>query len=163
VIKVLIADDHPLVRGALVDVLTGTGDRHVVAECADGSEVAEAAARTRPDVVLMDLMMPRMSGLDAARALLAAQADARVVMLTGSLTPASAREARALGVHGFLLKGDDPAEVVEHLRSVAAGATAWHAAAAAVAEPLPPPAPPQPDPAPRREGRLHYLPRYSRR
>src|SRR5215211_5546547 len=110
VITVLIADDHPLVRGVLVDVLTGTDDMSVVAECADGSEVAEAAARTSPDVVLMDLQMPRMSGLDAIRALAAADARARVVVLTGSLTPASAQEARALGVAGFLLKGDDPAE-----------------------------------------------------
>ena len=61
VIRVLIADDHPLIRTAVGELLTGAGGFRVVGECADGAEVAEAAVRTEPDVVLMDLQMPRMS------------------------------------------------------------------------------------------------------
>jgi DNA-binding NarL/FixJ family response regulator len=124
-IKVLIADDHPLIRSALRDLLAGSGGISVVAECADGSEVAEAAARTRPDVVLMDLHMPRMSGLEATRALRAAQPDVRVIVLTGSWSADAAREAMALGVAGFLLKEDSGDVLPDHIRAVATGGTAW--------------------------------------
>jgi DNA-binding NarL/FixJ family response regulator len=137
-IKVLIADDHPFVRSALADLLNGTEDIRVVAECADGSEVAGAAARTHPDVVLMDLVMPRMSGLDATRALRENQPDVRVIVLTGSLSAAAARQALALGVAGFLLKADDAADSLPvQIRTVAGGGTAWHPAAAAEHRPPP--------------------------
>jgi DNA-binding NarL/FixJ family response regulator len=130
-ITMLIADDHPLVRGALVDLFTGTGDIQVVAECADGSEVVPAALRTQPDVVLMDLVMPRMGGLQATEALLAVQPQARVVVLTGSFSPASVRQAQALGAKGYLLKDEDPAVLPEAVRTVASGGTAWSTPAAA--------------------------------
>src|SRR3954454_18856206 len=137
-IKVLIADDHPFLRSALGDLLASTEDIRVVAECADGAEEAEAAARTHPDVVLMDLIMPRMSGLEAARALRAAQPDVRVIVLTGSLSAAAAREALALGAAGFLLKADDAGDVLpRQIRTVAAGGTAWNPAAAAQQSPPP--------------------------
>jgi DNA-binding NarL/FixJ family response regulator len=137
VIRVLIADDHPLIRDAIVELLSGTDDITVVAQCADGAEVAGAAARTEPDVVLMDLQMPRMSGLQATRALRAAQPDVRVIILTGSWSATAAREARALQVAGFLLKGDGADVLPELIRTVAAGGTAWGGAAVA---PCPPPA-----------------------
>jgi DNA-binding NarL/FixJ family response regulator len=128
-INVLIADDHAFVRRSLGDLLAAAGDIRVVAECADGSEVAEATARTHPDVVLMDLLMPRMSGLDAAQALLATQPDVRVIVLTGSLNMAAARDAQTLGLAGFLLKGDDIDSLADCIRAVAAGGTAWNPAA----------------------------------
>jgi DNA-binding NarL/FixJ family response regulator len=121
VIRVLIVDDHPLIREAVADLLTGTGDIRVVGECADGSEVAEAAARTEPDVVLMDLQMPRMSGLEAARALRADRPEVRVVLLTGSLSAAAAREALALGVAAVALKGEDADVLPGLIRSAATG------------------------------------------
>jgi DNA-binding NarL/FixJ family response regulator len=130
-IKVIIVDDHAFVRGALGDLLAATDDIRVVAECSDGCDVVEVAALANPDVVLMDLAMPVMSGLEATRALRDAQPGIRVIMLTGSLTTAAAREARALGVRGFLLKGEDGGDVLpEHIRAVAAGGTAWNVAAA---------------------------------
>ena len=129
-IKVLIADDHPFLRSALGDLLAATDDICVVAECPDGCDVVEAAARTHPDVVLMDLVMPVMGGLEATRALRAAQPGARVIVLTGSLNAAAVREAHALGVCGFLLKTDAGEALPGHIRAVAAGGTAWNPMAA---------------------------------
>jgi DNA-binding NarL/FixJ family response regulator len=86
VIKVLLADDHAFVRDSLTELLSATGDVTVVAQCEDGGQVLDAARRTRPDVVLLDRAMPRVTGLQAARELLAEHPEARVVVLTGSLT-----------------------------------------------------------------------------
>jgi DNA-binding NarL/FixJ family response regulator len=129
--RVLVVDDHPLIRDTITELLAGTAGIEVVGECADGSEVAAAVWRTGPDVILMDLQMPKMDGLAAAREVLAAHPDVSVVVLSGGLTAASAREARDLGVAGYLLKGEDPADLPGHVRAVAAGATAWHPLAAA--------------------------------
>jgi DNA-binding NarL/FixJ family response regulator len=121
VIRVLIADDHPLIRDAVAELLTAAGDFLVVGECADGSEVVEAAIRTAPDVVLMDLQMPRMSGLEATRALQAVRPEVRVVMLTGSLSADAAREALALGVVAIVLKGEDADLLPDVVRSAVTG------------------------------------------
>ena len=129
-IRVLIADDHDFVRSAVADLLAATDDILVVAECPDGCDVVEAAARTAPDVVLMDLAMPVMGGLEATAALRAAQPDIRVIVLTGSVSGAAARRARTLGVCGFLLKSDAPDTLPGHIRAVAAGGTAWNSVAA---------------------------------
>ncbi len=126
-IRLLLADDNDFVRQSLVDLLTARGDMSVVAECADGDEVVEAADRTHPDVVIVDLAMARVGGLEAARRLLAVQPDARVVILTATLSAAAVREARELGVVGYLLKDADPEELPHHVRAVAAGGTAWRA------------------------------------
>jgi CheY-like chemotaxis protein len=130
VIRLLIADDHPAVRVALVELFDAIDDIHVVGACADGSEVTPMAELTEPDVVLMDLQMPRMSGLEATRELLAAQPSVRVVVLSGHVTPASAQEAKVVGAAGFLLKEEDPGDLPERIRIVAAGGTAWSEAAA---------------------------------
>jgi DNA-binding NarL/FixJ family response regulator len=130
-IKVLIVDDHAFIRSALVELLAMTDDISVVGTCVDGSEVAAAAARTAPDVVLMDNHMPRMSGLEATRLLRAAQPDIRVLVLSGDVAPESAREAMSLGVAGFLLKEDDPGDLPDRIRTVAGGGSAWSDAAVA--------------------------------
>jgi DNA-binding NarL/FixJ family response regulator len=126
-IRLLLADDNEFVRSALVDLLTAGGDMTVVAECDDGDEVVAAAERTNPDVVVVDLAMARMGGLEAARQLLAVQPTARVVILTATLSAAAVREAREIGVAGYLLKDADPDELSHHVRTVAAGGTAWRA------------------------------------
>jgi DNA-binding NarL/FixJ family response regulator len=134
-IRVLIADDHPFVRSAISDLVSAADDLQVVAECPDGCDVVEAAALTRPDVVVMDLSMPVMDGLEATRALRAAQPDVRVIVLTASLTMTAVREAHALRVRGFLVKGDDDDALPGHIRAVAAGGTAWSPKAAKLAAP----------------------------
>ena len=124
-ITVLIVDDHSFVRAALVDLFTDAADIQVVGECADGTEVVPAVQNTRPDVVLMDVDMPRMDGVEATRALREVEPDAQVLMLTGSLSPARIQQAHSLGARGYLLKGDDSDELIERVRDVAAGGTAW--------------------------------------
>lgn len=131
-IRVVVVDDHQFVREALVDVLEADGGISVVGQCADGDEVAAVVADTRPDVVLLDLQMPRMDGLTAARGVRATHPEVRIVFLTGGLTPASALEAEAIGAAGYLLKDDDPAQLAVHVRTVAAGGTAWHPRVAAL-------------------------------
>jgi DNA-binding NarL/FixJ family response regulator len=76
-------------------------------------------------VFILDLAMPRLSGLQAARALLAVRPDARIILLTANLTVAAVKEAQGMGLAGYLLKGQDPDELVRHVRAVAAGGTAW--------------------------------------
>ena len=125
VIRLLVAEDNDFVRRALVDFLTAGGDVVVVAECADGDEVEEAWERTRPDVVMLDLAMQRLGGLETCGRLMARDPAARVVFLTGRQTTAAVREARRLGAVGFLSKAERPERLMEHLRTVASGGTAW--------------------------------------
>ncbi|WP_448623470.1 response regulator [Geodermatophilus sp. URMC 64] len=150
--RVLIVDDHQLIRDALTDLFCATEDIEPVGSCADGDEVVAAVERTTPDVVLMDLQMPRVDGLTAARAVLADHPGVRIVVLTGGLTAATAREAGDIGVAGYLLKDDDPADLPGHVRAVAAGRTAWHPLATAMLadRPLPPVPSPHVDECPRR-------------
>jgi DNA-binding NarL/FixJ family response regulator len=131
VIKVLIVDDHPFIRETLAELFASTQDICVVAQCADGGEVLATALRTDPDVVLMDLTMPRMTGLEAARELLAARPDVRVVMLTATVTSTSVREAQEVGAAGYLVKGENPGDLPKVVRTVAAGDSVWSPSAVA--------------------------------
>ena len=131
-IKVLVVDDHSGFRAAVIDVFQSTDDIVTVGECSDGDQVVDTAKRTCPEVVLMDLSMPRMSGLEATAELRAAEPSAKVVLLTGSFSATCAREARNRGAVGYLLKSDDPQELPQRVREVAAGGTAWSRLAAAI-------------------------------
>lgn len=137
-IRLLVVDDNAAIRAAVAELCAAAGDVAVVAECSDGSTAADAARESRPDVVLMDLSMPGTGGLAATRELLAVQSDARVVVLTGSFSVESVREAEAIGAVGYLLKDGDPVELLRRVRDVAAGGTAWGAAAAATLRTHPP-------------------------
>lgn len=116
-IRVLLVDDHPWVRTALTDLLSDEDDLTVVGECEDGSQVVEAAARLRPDVVLMDLSMPVMNGLAATEALRAAQSGPRVVVLTGEGS-AARPEVAAVGAHALVPKDCGTDALLRCLRAV---------------------------------------------
>ena len=124
-ISVLVVDDHSFIRSQVSGVLRNAGGIEVVGECCDGAEVVGVAARVRPDVVLMDVRMPVTSGPAATRDLLASQPASRVVMLTGSVSPSVIEESARAGAVGFLVKGDDPNRLIDAVRTVAAGGTAW--------------------------------------
>ena len=120
-VRVLIADDDALVRSALAMMLAGTEDIRVVAEVADGAEVASAVDAFHPDVVLMDIRMPRMDGL-AATELLCARADApQVIVLTTFDADDHVLRALRAGASGFLLKDTPPPDILNAVRLVAAG------------------------------------------
>lgn len=130
-ITVVIADDHAYIRTALQELFATTDDIRVVGVCVDGSEVVPTVTSTAPDIVLMDLNMPKMSGLQATGELRDTHPQVRVVILSGDVAPGAAKTALALGVAGFLLKEDDPGDLPERIRAVAGGGTAWSDAAAA--------------------------------
>jgi DNA-binding NarL/FixJ family response regulator len=135
-ITVLVVDDTDRVRESLVELLSGTGDIDVVGECTDGDEVLAADRELTADVILMDVAMQRMDGITATRRVVTARPDARVVLLTGTVSAALVREAAAAGACGYQLKGDDPLDLLDAVRAVANGGTAWSAGALAL---LPPP------------------------
>ena len=124
-IKVMVVEDNDLVRDSLVDLLGTTPGFSVTSECCDGDEVLEAARRFRPDVVLMDIILARVDGLEATRRLLAEDPGSRVVLLTGYVSTERVRQARQMGVDGFQLKDGEPAELLDAIRTVAAGGSAW--------------------------------------
>lgn len=120
-IKVLLVDDHPLVRHGLSELLGGTEDIQVVAAVDDGELAAAAATEHQPDVVLMDLSMPRMDGIAATRALLAVLPSARVIVLTSFSENERIHDALEAGAIGYLLKDAEPEDVVRAVRDAAAG------------------------------------------
>jgi RNA polymerase sigma factor (sigma-70 family) len=122
VIRVVIADDQALVRGGFRMILEASGDIEVVEEAENGEEALAAAARVDVDVLLMDIRMPGMDGLEATRRL---QADSpgrpRVLILTTFDTDEYVYEALKAGAAGFLLKAAPPAKLVDAVRTVAGG------------------------------------------
>lgn len=120
-IRVVLADDQALVRSGFRMILEERDDIEVVAEAENGREAVEAARRTSPDVVLMDVRMPELDGIEAAARILAERPDARVLILTTfDLDEYVARALRA-GASGFLLKDVRPTQLVDAIRVVAAG------------------------------------------
>jgi len=121
-IRELLADDQALVRGGFRSILEGQPDLDVVAEAADGVEAVELALATRPDVVVMDIRMPRLDGIAATRRLLEKHASpARVLVLTTFNQEAYVYDALRAGASGFLLKSAPPRELAGAIRTVAAG------------------------------------------
>ncbi len=132
VTNVLIVDDHAFVRACLRALLEGEDDLQVVGECADGADLLSACAAAEVDVVLMDLRMPRMSGIDATRTLLTSDRTARVLLMTSRITGDDVARAADAGAAGFLLKGGHPELLLEAIRTVARGGSAWLGEIAAV-------------------------------
>jgi DNA-binding NarL/FixJ family response regulator len=121
VIRLLLVDDQPLLRRGMTLVLEGEDDLQVVGEAADGVAAVEEATRLEPDVVLMDVRMPRMDGIEATRRLVAAMPRCRVLMLTTFDLDEHAFAALRAGASGFLLKDVPPAELAGAVRAVARG------------------------------------------
>ncbi|MEU4133900.1 response regulator transcription factor [Streptomyces wuyuanensis] len=120
-IRLLIVDDDPLVRAGLTFMLGGAEDIEIVGEGADGAEAVELAERLRPDVVLMDVRMPRMDGLAATERLRARPDAPEVVVLTTFHADEQVLRALRAGAAGFVLKDTAPAEIVDAVRRVAGG------------------------------------------
>ncbi|MCY1021941.1 response regulator [Pyxidicoccus sp. MSG2] len=122
-IRIVLADDHALVRQGLRGLLDLTPDLRVVGEAGDGEEALLKVAELNPDVVLMDVRMPRMTGLEALRELRRTDASRRVVLLTTFDEDAAIIEALRAGVQGFLLKDVSLEELADAIRRVASGET----------------------------------------
>lgn len=119
--RVLLADDHPVYRDGLRLMLDSTGEVEVVGTAPDGAAAVETAARLRPDVVVMDLQMPRLGGVEATRRILAARPETGVLVLTMHEDDESVFAAMLAGARGYLLKGADQNEILRAVSAVAAG------------------------------------------
>ena len=125
-IRILIVDDHAVVRKGLAMVLRLEPDFEVVGEAGDGHQAVELARRLRPDLVLLDLVMPGMSGQEAARALRSAVPGVRVLVLTGAELDEGLLDMLASGVDGYVLKDIEPDELAQAIRAVARGEAYLH-------------------------------------
>jgi DNA-binding NarL/FixJ family response regulator len=120
-VRVLLVDDHALVRAGLASLLEDADEIDVVGEAEDGVRAIELALELRPDVVLMDLSMPVLDGVEATRRLLAELPGSTVLVLTSSSGRSSVRDALAAGAIGYLLKDADPRELVAGIHAAARG------------------------------------------
>jgi DNA-binding NarL/FixJ family response regulator len=118
-IRVLIADDHPLMRKGLADILNGVEGIHVVGAAADGAAAIALAHAVKPDIILMDISMPGMDGIEATEKLLEMDSNARVVMLTSYSEREKITEALAAGAVSYLTKDAPPEAVIRAIRSAA--------------------------------------------
>jgi DNA-binding NarL/FixJ family response regulator len=121
VIKVMIVDDHAIVRQGLERLFATAEDMEIVASAGDGDDAVSLAASTRPDIVLMDLAMPRMDGVEATRQIVAADPAVRVVVLTSFGDEARILDALNAGALGYLLKHTDADDLISAVRSAHAG------------------------------------------
>jgi DNA-binding NarL/FixJ family response regulator len=120
-IRVLVADDQSMVRAGFRMLLSGEPEIEVVAEASNGLEAVDKAARLRPTVVLMDIRMPELDGLEATRRILADDDAARILILTTFDLDEYVYDALRAGASGFVLKDDPPEQLLEAIRIVAGG------------------------------------------
>lgn len=122
-IRILVVDDHHIVRQGLVALLSTVSDFEVVAEADDGAEAVELHRKLRPDVTIMDLRLPRMSGVDAIIAIRSEFPQARFIVLTTYDGDEDIYRALQAGAKGYLLKGMNAGELTDAIRTVHAGKT----------------------------------------
>ena len=120
-IRVMIVDDHTVVREGIAELLENSGEFEVVGHAGDGEDAVEVARNLRPDVVIMDILMPVKSGIEACRAVTAALPDTRVLMLTASNDHTAIVQSVDAGATGYLQKYSDKDMLLATVRDVAAG------------------------------------------
>jgi DNA-binding NarL/FixJ family response regulator len=120
-LRILIADDHPVFRQGLRAIIEGAGDMVLVGEAATGLEAIDGVEEHAPDVVLMDLQMPDLGGIEATRRIIATRPGIRILVLTMVEQGDSVFAAMRAGARGYLLKGSGSAEVLRAVRAVGAG------------------------------------------
>ena len=125
-IRVMLVDDHAVVRSGLAQLLGGAEDIEVVGQAGDGLEAVQLVRSTRPDVVVMDLQMPRMDGVEATKVILQEDPSVEIVVLTSFSDSARIVAALDAGAVGYLLKDADPDDVLEGVRAVSRGESPIH-------------------------------------
>ncbi len=153
-IRVFVAEDHAIVRKGICALLTLEPGIEVVGEASNGREAVRGIERAQPDVVLMDLVMPEMDGIEAIRQVMARQPEARILVLTSFATDDKVFPAIKAGALGYLLKDSEPRDVVDAIRQVQRGESSLHPRIARkLMQELsrPPEQPPTPDPLTERE------------
>ena len=120
-IRVLIADDHTLFREGLTAIIDDAADIDVVGEVADGQEAIRQATRLKPDVILMDIVMPGLNGIEATKRILGTSPDVGIIALTMLEDDDSVFAAMLAGARGYILKGAEKSEVLQSIRILAGG------------------------------------------
>ncbi len=120
-LRLVVADDHPLMRRGICDLLEAEPGWEVVAKASNGREAIDAVSKTKPDVLVIDLAMPELNGLTATREILRLFPELGVVLLTMHNTDQSVREVLESGARGYVLKSDAEQDLVAAVRAVAAG------------------------------------------
>ena len=129
-LRVLIADDHPLFRDSLGTAISAMPDVQIVGEAGDGQQAVELTNALTPDVVIMDIFMPTLNGIDATRQITASQPQTAVLVLTMADSDDSVFAAMRAGARGYLVKGADRHEIARALATVASGELVFGAALA---------------------------------
>lgn len=129
-IRILIADDHPMVRLGIATVLETQPDMLVVGQVADGAEAVSCAVETRPDIVVLDVRMPKKDGLEALQEIKTHLPEAKFLILTSFGDESLILNAIKLGAHGYLLKDSSHEEFLSAIRALAGGESALHPSAA---------------------------------
>ncbi len=124
-IKLLLADDHKMVREGLKAFFAPTDEFEVVAEASNGIEAVQLAGQTRPDIVLLDLLMPEMDGIEAAQKMRETLPDLKIIIITSSLEESKVIAAIRAGASGYLLKDSSPTEIENAIRKVFGGDTVF--------------------------------------
>lgn len=123
-INIVIADDHPIVLAGLGQLIRGEAGMQVVATCVNGTEALQAVRARRPDVLLLDINMPKLDGFGVLRTLASERVDVRTIVLTAELDSSAVAAARLAGARGVVLKELSPQHVLDCIRRVHAG-TEW--------------------------------------